>query len=121
MTNLDKKVTEYHKLKMMRDSLAGRIEELSKQIKAELPQGKHTFGDLSLEIQVRDRTAIDELAAEEILMGLGLWDECAKQVVDPGAVEGMYLEGKITDHDLRQMRKPQYSVALITKEVSADV
>lgn len=121
MTNLDKKVEEYHKLKTVRDGLDERLKELSTQIKKELSEGEHSFGKYTAEIQIRDRTSLDELAAEEILIRLGLWPNATKIVVDPDAVESLYLQGMISDNDLREMRKPQYSTALITKEVDTDV
>lgn len=121
MTSLDRKVEEYHKLKTVREGLDERIKELSDQIKKQLSEGEHSFGKYSAEIQVRDRTSLDEFAAEEVLLRLGLWPNASKVVVDPDAVESLYLQGYISDADLREMRQAKYSTALITREVDTDV
>ena len=71
MTSLDRKVEEYHKLKTVREGLDERIKELSDQIKKQLSEGEHSFGKYSAEIQVRDRTSLDEFAAEEVRMSMG--------------------------------------------------
>ena len=121
MTSLDKKVEEYHKLKKMREGLDARIKTLGDQIKSQLSEGEHKFGRYLVNIQVKDRTVLDELAAEGVLLRLRLWPNATKTVIDPDAVESLYLQGMISDAELREMRKPQYSTALITKEVDTDV
>lgn len=117
MTNLDKKVEEYYKLKVVRDGLDERLKELSNQIKKSLSEGEHSFGKYIVEIQVRDRTSLDEFVAEDVLIRLGLWPNASKVVVDPDAVESLYLQGLISDTDLREMREAKYSTALIIREV----
>jgi hypothetical protein len=120
MANLEKKIEQWKGLKAMRKTLDERLDVLRKQILADIGEGP-VYG---VQKQVRDHTSLNEEAAWEILaQACGLenldMEAYSKRVLDPDKIEGLYLEGILTDTDLRLMREPKYVEALV--EVKEDV
>lgn len=124
MTNLEQLAVEYARLNEMKKQLDVRLDELNKQLKDTLDEGTHKFGDFELTVQVKDRTTLDEEAALALFLNkpVGVYEFCTERriSVNPEYVEQAYLNGMLTDSDLRAIRKPQYSVALIAKRVERD-
>lgn len=121
-TMLRQKVQEYHRLKTLKKAVEDRLSKLGDDLKRALPPGESQIGTFKVNIQVRDRTTLDEDAALALIAAKnddGLWNDCVEKIekVHSGAVEQAYLEGRLTDADLRAIRKPQYSLALTTEVV----
>lgn len=116
-------LNEYKKLKGMQDQLQERVLELRKRINNKMEHqsymdGKYVYQNdaLKAELITVDRTTLDEHRAAEVLYNKGLnW--CFKEVPDPDLVEQAYLQGLLTDSDLRYMRNPQYTKALRVTDV----
>lgn len=117
------KIKQYHNLNELARNAKLRADELKEQIKAELSEGKYQYGDIEVQVQVKDRTTLDEKEVFELCFERpSLYTQVVREewVVKPEYVEEAYLAGDLDDHDLRRIRKPQYSVALTTKKVLPD-
>lgn len=106
---------EYRSIKSTKDfcdlrlkTLKNKIEPLLRSFGEEEEKGlSWKDEDISVRLSVVDRTALNEVRAAEILEEKGLtW--CFKLVPDPSLVEQAYLQGALTDSDLREMRDPKY-------------
>lgn len=124
------RVQEYFLLKKQIGSLSARLEKLNKQIKDyELRDQEELHGVVSevgrywvtTEVR-RGMPKTDTGALEQLLVDKNLWAECTRVQVDTSLVEQAYIEGKLTDNDLREIMgvsKPQ--VALYVTEVKKDI
>lgn len=118
--DLETKIKTYHNLDQLSKNARERADKLKEEIKEELGEGSHAFGEYRAVVQIKDRTKIDLEAAAQILTDKGLV-QCFELVPNPDWIEQAYLEGALSDADLRDMRKPQYSVALKTERILPDV
>lgn len=121
---LDRPIDEYFKLKMQIQMLSSRLEVLNKQIKEsmftdEVGREHTTSTGVKACLQIRQsRPKPDEGLLEQLIESKGLWDECKKEVVDHNLVEQAYIEGKLTDDDLRSIgAETTITTALIVEEV----
>jgi hypothetical protein len=113
-------IEQYAKLKSLRDDLDARLKELAERIKLALPEGKHVSGDYEVTVQVKDLTKLDLDATHDLANRKGwVWQDYCTPVPDPALIEQAYLNGEITDTDIRGLRKPKYTTALIVKRVDA--
>lgn len=55
------------------------------------------------QLQVKQQRKIDEAALEQLLLDKRLWGIATKVVVNHDVVEQLYIEGKLTDNDLRSI------------------
>lgn len=119
MTDSTKRLAQqYCSLKKFRDGLDKRLEELSKQLKAELDEGTYELEDAKLSVQVRNRTEFNEDAAWDLVESRPeLYEMLVDNFINKSFVEQAYLAGHISDAELRELRKPQYSVALVVESV----
>lgn len=106
---------EYRQLKASKRFLETRIAELKKLLLPEVEAGRVT----SLKVEERNRTSFDEARVHEVMKHVGIAEEFyTSRTVDPAQVEAIYYEGRLTDADLRYIREPKYSYALVdAKEV----
>ena len=115
MASLENKIEQWKSLKSIRKTLDSKLDVLRKDILENLGDGP-VYG---VQKQVRDLTSLDEEAAWEILEQVADTPSFTKLVLDPDKIEGLYLEGLLTDTDLRAIRNPKYIEARV--EVKADV
>lgn len=115
MASLENSIEQWKKLKYMRKTLDARLTLLREQILEGIGEGPVN----GVQKQLRDLTSLDEEVAWEILEQVADAPSFTKLVLDPDKIEGLYLEGVLSDNDLRQIRKPKYVEALV--EVKPDV
>lgn len=121
---LEKKIAEYHQLSRFVDDISKRIAELNAQIKQELvdrtdhqPNAGEkiafTGSEHSAEVSFRRRrVAADRGALAQLIVDKNLWAECTRVTVDDDLVEQAYIEGKLTDNDLRSINAAMVTLSL---------
>ena len=114
MANLADKIEQWKRLKAMRKTLDERLNFLREQILADIGEGPVC----GVQKQIRDHTSLDEQAAWEILEQACELENLdaeaySTRTLDPDKIEGLYLEGILTDADLRAIRSPKYVEALV--------
>ena len=119
MASLESRITQYKSLKGMRRTLDARLEKLRSEILPDIGDGPV----LGLKKQTRDVTTLNEEVTWEILdhlhaAGKIKLEDYTRVTLDPSKIEGLYLEGVLSDNDLRQIREPKYVEALV--EVKED-
>lgn len=108
--SIAEKIEEYKFLRKSKKALEKRLAELRSQI---LPQlGTEPCNGLIA--QQRDLTTFDEDKVWDIVTSRNL--DMMKLVPDPDKIECLYLVGAIDDNDLRYIRVPKYSYALVEVE-----
>lgn len=119
MTNA--KVKQYELLKIQQKMIERRLTDLRKEILvAAMESGNaidpNTFEFLTEEhvvtVKNKTRNDVNELELEGILLAKGLWNLASKEVIDHDLVEQLYLEGRLTDSDLRSIRVPKSILSL---------
>lgn len=124
-------VAEYHRLGKLERQLKERRAILKQKIQDRYLhfhlRGGGGFwsdykGDYTVSMQRRKNVQYDELALETLITERGLWDKCKKEVVDPDLVQQAYIEGDLTDSDLRSVYvNGGVTYALKVEEVKEDV
>lgn len=121
------KIQEYYKLKLQRKMIDERLEKLNKEIKQEMME-KEAFQiqteGLVANLQVkRSKPEVDVPAAEHLLEHkMLLDDDCYIQVFNPDVIESFYLQGLLSDDDVRSIGAvPKVTTALIVEEHVSDV
>lgn len=117
---LIKDIEQWKGLKAQKKLLDERLDFLRARILKDIGEGPVE----GVQKQTRDHTTLNEAVAWEILDGIAevknlSEEDYTKLVLDPDKIEGLYLEGILTDEDLRQMREPKFTEALV--EVKRDV
>jgi hypothetical protein len=56
-----------------------------------------------VEVRLRRKQRIDDAALDALLESKGLLDQCSIKVIDYSLVEQAYLDGKLTDTDMREI------------------
>lgn len=107
--NLDQKIKLYKNLKQLEAGLKEKLEQLRLDILQELPES-HPYK------QARVRTSYNEEALADILIEKGL-DWCFKSIPDESLVTQAYINGELTDSDLRDIRETTRYEALVIKDV----
>lgn len=125
------KIIQYHSLKKQYETLGKRLAELNEDIKGDLVleigdrSREHSVieaGGLAAKLQVRrSKPKVDEALLEALLSKKCLLDLCLVEVIDHSIVESMYLQGRLTDDDLRSIgAEPKITLALIVEEIDDD-
>lgn len=100
---LEDKLEQYYNLNERKKLIEKRLKVLSDQIKAEMEPDEPFHGSKVTAIVSfrRSKHNIDEGALEQLIVDKNLAAECMRLKVDHDLVEQLYIEGKITDNDLR--------------------
>lgn len=122
---LDRRIKEYLQIKRHKEQVEKRLNYLNQQIKKELAEkDKKEYVNFNKDcravLQVKKTKPVpDELALEILLQKKGLWDKAKKEVIDHNLVKQLYIEGELTDDDLREIiAEPKIITALIVEEVN---
>lgn len=120
--NLTQKIETYDALKKQSKMITLRLDELRHEIIEEVGESK-TVGDYEVTLEVRrQKPQVDEVALEQLIVDKNLAPECMTLKVDHDLVAQAYIEGKITDEDLREVNRGQHvTVALKVDKVKRDV
>lgn len=134
LKQLSQKIQTYKVLKDQRDMLDTRLDELNKSIKREIldnfdsnlegPVVWHTpEGYIAKLTPKRSTPKVDTGALEQLLDDKGLWLMATRRQVDHSLVEQLFIEGKLTDDDLRSINQgSSITLALsVTREESDDL
>lgn len=94
--------------KMIKDRRKQLRDDIIKHHCLSVDGGRTWFRALAItgwdvKVQTKRRQKVDDSALEQLLVNKGLWDQCKKEVVDHDLVEQAYIEGKITDKELRSI------------------
>lgn len=111
---LHEKIEQYFLLKDYQKRVTRRVDVLNKQIKRGLikaTQAKpgenidyHGCKGYRAQLQVKRGNPKPDIGIlEQILEEKGLWEECTRVQVDESLVEQAFIEGKLTDSDMRQI------------------
>lgn len=114
---LDVYIKQYYVLKEQQRLLDKQLKLLKRIISQEIEQGKQHSGRYHVTLQQRLRVTYDPAELEQLIYDKGLWEECTRSQVDESLVEQAFIEGKITDTDLRAIRKSTVNLALTVDEV----
>lgn len=125
------KLEQYHILDRQVKLISERLTKLNKEIKQDvIRRGTEKEGLYILEAgsgykavvtRRRSKSRPDEGALSALLDFKGL-DWCFKKVPDESLVEQAYIEGHITDDDLRSIgAEPKFTLALSVERVEEDV
>jgi hypothetical protein len=108
------KVEEYKQLKSADKLIKQRLIRLKADLMSQLVDGR--VGNLKL--QERNLTTFNEDRVWELMDRYGIpHAEFTYKVPYPPAIEQLYLDGRLTDADLRYIREPKYSYVLVEEEV----
>lgn len=124
---------EYYELDNLAKKAAKRAKYLNERIKRVLMHrtdiAPHTGETITYgrdakycaTVQIKTpRRRVDPAVLEQLIVDKNLWGECTRRKVDEDLVEQAYIEGKITDSDLRSINAgPEIQLAL--KVVKNDV
>lgn len=111
---LARKIREYYRYDQLEKSAKGRRTELGKQIKGALfnllPE-RHpgqvystAISGVGVTLQLKSgRAKIEDGVLEQLLLEKGLLDQALRPQLDHDLVEQLFLEGKLTDDDLRSI------------------
>lgn len=114
---LDELIDQYYKLKQQRNLLDKRINGLRNFIIRCAPHNDFQSSGYRVQTQMRTRVTYDPAELEQLIYDKGLEAECLRPQVDESLVEQAFIEGKITDTDLRAIRKTTVNLALTVDEV----
>jgi len=111
------KLAEHYKqLKESEKLLKKRLAALKEQ----LLQYEGPIG--TLQVQERNLTSYNEDRVWELMDRYGIaHSDFTSKRPDPLLIEQLYLEGRLTDADLRYIRDPKYSYALVDAKEVPDV
>lgn len=140
--SLKANIKEYESLKRYEKSLKRRLDYLSKAIKAGVVK-HYAHGSSSLhfpdpddqtitytevpgytaKVMFRTSTKVKPSGTVDALIEkYGLWEECKKEIADPDLIEQAYLEGKLQDWQLRELKGESLtSMALAVEKEEKDV
>lgn len=115
-------IEQFHALKRQEKLLKERLDTLSKRIKDTYGPGVHRVGTVEAHVQIkRSKPKVDDVQLEQLLRDKNLWTLGCKEVPDHSCVEQMYIEGVITDDDLRAINDgSNITVALTVKDIKEE-
>lgn len=106
---LEEKVEQYKLLKQGKKTLEKRLLELRQDIVPYLEVPCN-----GLERQVRDLTTFDEHKVHQLMDSKGVPRlKYCYYAIHPDSIEALYHAGVLSDSDLRYIRAPKYTYALI--------
>ena len=119
---MDHLAEQYINLKRQEKLIKSRIEKLRERLTARLLADPNHYVDTAsgrLKLQTRvGKPKVDDHILEQLLVDKNLHIDAMKRVVDHDAVEQLYLNGKLTDDDLRSIGvEPTVTLALIVEEI----
>lgn len=127
---LEHDIEHYYQLKRGLDLAQARLKTLRERIIQNLPpipeQGgsqEHIIGGYRVTEQVRRRTPkIEEHQLEQLIVDKNLAADCMRLRVDHDLVEQAFIEGKITDQDLRSINGgSDITIALLVDKIEDGV
>lgn len=120
---LDAELRSYYWLKKMHANTEKRLARSRTYILSLVDSGHTAGGGYQPKVQIkRSKVDYDEDALAGLLEVKGLWKEACKEVIDENLVKSLYLQGKLTDDDLRSVLKPStITTALTVDKVDEDV
>lgn len=116
----EQKIAEYYHLKQSRDRIDRRLSVLKEQLMPFLYENSKAIDETTYtattdkyvaQLKVKDLSKLDQAAAVDLIESKHLhW--CLDVVANPSKLEQAYIDGQITDDELRNLRLPKYAFAL---------